>query len=189
MMSIEALKDAGSVIRSINAGKANALTIGGETVFWQREEWVRWALDEVLPLIDQAIAEAEKQEPVAFDVTLTEEESEFLRDTIGVDDVSPIRLTVGDGHSGHGLYVSNADYQEEGSALIVNTRSQPKQLTIAQLREHWQVAKVFDMTYAEIDFADYLLIARDVETLYGITSDMKQEHVAKTAKQRHEENT
>lgn len=66
---------------------------------------------------------------------------------------------------------------------------QPKQLTIAQLREHWQVAKVLDMTDAEIDFADYVLIARDVEALYGITSDMKQEYVAKTAKQRHEENT
>ncbi len=63
-MSIEALKEAKSVIGSINSGKANALTIGGETVFWQREEWVRWALDEVLPLIDQAIAEAEKQKPL-----------------------------------------------------------------------------------------------------------------------------
>ena len=60
---IEALKEAKSVIGSINSGKENALTIGGETVFWQREEWVRWALDEVLPLIEQAIAEAEKQEP------------------------------------------------------------------------------------------------------------------------------
>ena len=67
-MSIEAMKQARSVIRSINAGKHYALAMNGETVFWQREEWVRWALDEVLPLIDQAIAEAEKhevsQEPV-----------------------------------------------------------------------------------------------------------------------------
>jgi len=41
-------------------------------------------------------------------------------------------------------------------------------LTITQLREHWQVAKVLDMTEAEIDFADYVLIARDVEALHGI---------------------
>lgn len=53
-------------------------------------------------------------------------------------------------------------------ARLTNQLAQPKQLTIEQLREHWQVAKVFDMTYAEIDFADYLLIVRDVETLYGI---------------------
>lgn len=63
---IETMKEAKSVIGSINSGKSNALTIGGETVFWQREEWVRWALDEVLPLIEQAIAEAEKQEPTAW---------------------------------------------------------------------------------------------------------------------------
>jgi hypothetical protein len=30
------------------------------------------------------------------------------------------------------------------------------------------VAKVLDMTDAEIDFADYVLIARDIEALYGI---------------------
>ena len=41
-------------------------------------------------------------------------------------------------------------------------------LTLEQLREHWQVAKVLDMTDAEIDFADYVLIARDIEALYGI---------------------
>jgi hypothetical protein len=43
-----------------------------------------------------------------------------------------------------------------------------KPLTLEQLREHWQVAKVLDMTDAEIDFADYVLIVRDVEALYGI---------------------
>jgi hypothetical protein len=46
-------------------------------------------------------------------------------------------------------------------------------LTIEQLRDHWQVAKVLDMTDAEIDFADYVLIARDVEALYGITGDQE----------------
>jgi hypothetical protein len=50
---------------------------------------------------------------------------------------------------------------------------QPKRepLTIEQLREHWQVAKVLDMTDAEIDFADYVLIVGDVEALYGIKGE------------------
>ena len=66
MTHIEAMKQARSVISSINAGKNNALRKNNETVFWQREEWVRWALDEVLPVLNQAIAKAEKQEPVAW---------------------------------------------------------------------------------------------------------------------------
>lgn len=57
-MSIEALKEAKSVISSINASRHHQITIGGEKVFWQREEWVRWALDEVLPVISKAIADA-----------------------------------------------------------------------------------------------------------------------------------
>lgn len=44
----------------------HALTVNGETVYWQREEWVLWALNEVLPLIDQAIEQAEKQMPFAW---------------------------------------------------------------------------------------------------------------------------
>ena len=56
----EALKQARSVISSINQGKQHALTRNEETVFWQREEWVRWALDEVLPLIDEALAQPEQ---------------------------------------------------------------------------------------------------------------------------------
>jgi hypothetical protein len=50
-----ALRDARSVVSSINSGAANALTISNEKVYWQREEWVRWALDEVLPTIDAAL--------------------------------------------------------------------------------------------------------------------------------------
>lgn len=44
-----ACQDACSVISSINSGTANRVKIGSEPVYWQREEWVRWALDEVLP--------------------------------------------------------------------------------------------------------------------------------------------
>jgi hypothetical protein len=61
-----------------------------------------------------------------------------------------------------------------GLPPIINfTHPQPKRepLTVEQLRQHWQVAKVLDMTDAEIDFADYVLIARDVEALYGIKGE------------------
>jgi hypothetical protein len=51
---------------------------------------------------------------------------------------------------------------------LYTTPQQRKPLTLEQLREHWQVARVLDMTDAEIDFADYVLITRDVEALYGI---------------------
>jgi hypothetical protein len=73
--------------------------------------------------------------------------------------------------------------KDEASSIpcpyVVSTRegthhcslSQQKPLTVGQLREHWQVAKVLDMTEAEIGFADYVLIARDVEALYGIKGE------------------
>ena len=69
----------------------------------------------------------------------------------------------------------NSFDKHEAAALrhVLDIVTQPKRepLTVEQLREHWQVAKVLDMTDAEIDFADYLLIARDVEALYGIKGD------------------
>jgi hypothetical protein len=52
--------------------------------------------------------------------------------------------------------------------FINTTPQQRKPLTNKQLFEHWQVAKVIDMTACEIDIDDYVLIARDVEALHGI---------------------
>ena len=125
--------------------------------------------EKLMQVVNDYIAEAEKQKPVAWI------EHEW---------------------SGSGLRHLHFERREQSLRdEVVNpiwtplyTHPQPKRkpLTIEQLREHWQVAKVLDMTDAEIDFADYVLIARDVEALYGITSDMKQEPVDKTAKQRHE---
>jgi len=43
-----------------------------------------------------------------------------------------------------------------------------KPLTIVELQKHWQVAKVLDMTDAEISFPDYVLITKDVEAAHGI---------------------
>ena len=126
------------------------------------------AVDEAVEALRQAIADFEKQEPVVWMYQdKSTHEVRFQKHMRGFVD--------------HGATYETPLY----------TTPQPKRepLTIEQLLEHWRVAKVLDMTDAEIDFADYVLIARDVEALYGITSDMKQEHVAKTAKQRHEENT
>jgi hypothetical protein len=60
------------------------------------------------------------QEPVALDVTLDGEEAKLLRDMLGDDrdELSPVRLLVGNGHSGHGLYAAHAEYQEEGAVLL-----------------------------------------------------------------------
>ena len=67
-LSLPALENAESVAASINAGKRHAIQVDEETCFWQREEWVRWAIDEVLPEIRQALAAirealAEQQHP------------------------------------------------------------------------------------------------------------------------------
>jgi hypothetical protein len=51
---------------------------------------------------------------------------------------------------------------------LYTTSTQSKLLTLEQLRQHWQNAKVFDMTGSEIDFADYVLIVRDIEALLFI---------------------
>lgn len=66
---------------------------------------------------------------------------------------------------------ANKDDDDEDWIALYTKPPQRKQLTVEKLREHWQVAKVLDMTDAEIDFADYVLIARDVEALYGIKGE------------------
>jgi len=69
-LSLPALENAESVAASINAGKRHAIQVDEETCFWQREEWVRWAIDEVLPEIRQALAairEALSEHPMDYD--------------------------------------------------------------------------------------------------------------------------
>ena len=143
-MSIEAMKQALEALEDMHIV---------ELAIEDLQSW-----NKAVKSLRQAIAEAEKQEPVAW--------------------------------ADYGVLNWIADMQFKHASYLY-THPQPKRepLTIEQLLEHWRVAKVLDMTDAEIDFADYVLIARDVEALYGITSDMKQEHVDETAKQRHEENT
>jgi hypothetical protein len=72
-----------------------------------------------------------EQEPVELDVTLDEKAVEILHafsssSSSSFDDYSKLRLMLGEGHSGHGLYLSLAEYPEEGSELLVNTHPKPK---------------------------------------------------------------
>lgn len=52
-------------------------------------------------------------------IHLTEEAGKALRDWLG-DDEEPEQLSfyVGDGHDGHGLYVFQRDYPEDGSEFL-----------------------------------------------------------------------
>jgi hypothetical protein len=74
---------------------------------------------------EQADAQAQAQQGLTTerDFTLTEEQAAFLRDSIGADDPASIRLQIGDGHAGFGLYVSHTDYPEEGSSLVCPLRA------------------------------------------------------------------
>lgn len=55
---LELLGEAGSVMRSINRGHHNKVEIeGDEPAYWQRGEWVDWAMNEVLPRVDAALAD------------------------------------------------------------------------------------------------------------------------------------
>ncbi|MCU7371568.1 hypothetical protein PEC18_12095 [Paucibacter sp. O1-1] len=57
-----------------------------------------------------------------FDVTLDEDQVKLLRGHIVIgddhDDVAPIRLLVGSGHAGYGLYLAQAEHQDEGAVLL-----------------------------------------------------------------------
>lgn len=77
-------------------------------------------VDQPLPEADDlGAAERAERSPQPFDVTLNEEESDLVRQTIGDDeDAGPIRMLVGLGHSGYGLYLARADYQPEGAILL-----------------------------------------------------------------------
>lgn len=58
----------------------------------------------------------------ALDVTLTKAELERITAFVGDDDTEAdddaVRLLIGDGHGGYGLYASCPDYPEEGAILV-----------------------------------------------------------------------
>ena len=108
-----------------------------------------------------------KQEPAALDVVLDEAAVEMLNAFSSplppsLDEYNELRLVLGKGHSGYGLYVSMAEYPEEGSELLVNTTPQQrKPLTDEQIlivaRDHYNPNQ-----RAEISFA------RAIEAAHGI---------------------
>jgi hypothetical protein len=88
----------------------------------------------------QAIAELEKQEPVAW-------------------------ITQG----GKGWLRFHKSYDDNKGNIPVYTSPQPrKPLTLEHLRLYWKHAKVFDELHVEVDFPDYLLLVRDTEAQHGI---------------------
>lgn len=50
-----ALQDARGALSSVNSGHQHQITVNDEPAYWQRGEWVRWILDEVLPEIETTI--------------------------------------------------------------------------------------------------------------------------------------
>ncbi len=98
-------------------------------------------VENAITAIDEALAEqpAQQQEPVALDVTIEGDSAKLLAamlEPVLDEEPIPIRLLVGNGHSGHGLYVAAAEYQDEGAALLVNT-SPPASKPLTD--EQWQV--------------------------------------------------
>lgn len=67
-------------------------------------------------------APAVAQVPCALDVTLTRDEAEYIAAFIDPElherDDDVVRLLVGGGHSGHGLYAAHPEYSEEGSVFV-----------------------------------------------------------------------
>lgn len=78
-------------------------------------------LPETLRVLEHALSQPAAVAP-ALDVTLDEDQAGLLRDMLGdpaeYEEALTVRLIVCDGHSGHGLYVAQAEYQDEGAALL-----------------------------------------------------------------------
>jgi hypothetical protein len=109
----------------------NAHTLGGD---WGNEHEALDAYNEHMAtattlehMSRQCLAQIE--EPAApaavasaLDVTLDEDQAGLLRDMLGdpaeYEEALTVRLIVCDGHSGHGLYVAQAEYQDEGAVLL-----------------------------------------------------------------------
>jgi hypothetical protein len=128
-------------------------------------------------------------QPVALDVTLDGEEAKLLRDMLGDDrdELSPVRLLVGNGHSGHGLYAAHAEYQEEGAVLLAATPSaalvqEPdhgNELTIAYmsgLHDGKKKREWVGLTDEEIYKIDCLLITNITELVMAIEAKLKEKN-------------
>jgi len=66
--------------------------------------------------------------PTQVDITIEDDDAlSYLRDMVVQSDgeLTPIRLLVGDGHSGRGLYIASADYPDEGAIKIADVADTP----------------------------------------------------------------
>lgn len=65
---LTALTEACSVLQSMNTGPAHRITITSddEPVYWQRQDWVQWATNDVLPQVQAVLAgvTGEKEQPI-----------------------------------------------------------------------------------------------------------------------------
>jgi hypothetical protein len=131
--------------------------------------------------INQAIAEAEKQERtmkvegpihVVCQCDKCEAEKQEQGEPVGFYDASENDIC------------TEIPMGESGDCWQpVYTTPQPKRkpLTDEQIQAIWNLE-----SYALPQWSRHIAFARAIEAAHGITSDMKQEHVDKTAKQRHE---
>lgn len=73
--------------------------------------------------IEPAAVTATQAPRMALDLTLTKEEAEGLASFLDCDlesDDDTVRLLIGHGHSGYGLYAAHPEYPEEGAILVTN---------------------------------------------------------------------
>lgn len=54
-VQVAALREAQSVLGSINQGSHHAVKVNDEVCYWQRKEWIDWAVKEVLPQVSAAM--------------------------------------------------------------------------------------------------------------------------------------
>jgi hypothetical protein len=104
-------------------------------------------------------------QPVALDVTIDDDDAlAYLRDMVvqSDGDLTPIRLIVGDGHSGRGLYVFSADYPDEGGVKIADVATTPP-----AAKRQW-----VGLTPEKIDELMYRFTG--YELLYAIQAELKE---------------
>lgn len=81
----------------------------------------------------------------AMDVTIEDDALSLLHDMVAPafeDDkeCTPVRLLLGDGHSGYGLYAASADYPEEGAVLLASVKAPATLLQSTALPEKTESA-------------------------------------------------
>jgi len=114
------------------------------------------------------------QEPVALDVTIEGDAAKILAAMLEpmLDEPTAIRLLVGSGYLGYGLYVAASEYQDEGAVFLVNTTppaeqpaqpaQEPDELTIAYMSGLYDGKK--KRPWIGLTYAQFLEAARLAET-------------------------